>query len=257
MRRLREIFRTSSSLNLPQQAARAAGRWYGPIVAFLGSPSGSASYNFMLFAMGAGKPVHPTNYMPQTQPSTPHLADSFGSGMRRRVRGGFTLAETMMATLIFSVGILGVYAMMLKSYELVTLARHRDNSRAMLESFSDQFLRLQTTDQDPFTGQTITRPLFVTTSTPTGVGLNWTDASGNLVSGNAAGLAVTLGESASSRVPAVVTRSVTNLDNGTGATAGSVTATAAGWLLQATFTITYQIKGSPQTQSYIVARSVR
>jgi prepilin-type N-terminal cleavage/methylation domain-containing protein len=177
---------------------------------------------------------------------------SFRPGRRR----GFTLVETMIATLVFAMGILGVYAMMIKSYELVALARHRDNSRAVLMSFADQFLRLQTTDMVPGSG-IVTRGLFATTATPTGVGLNWTDTTGTRVVGTAAGLTVALGDSGSSEVPATVTRSVTNLNVPSGDAVSGVTATAAGWMLQATFTIDYTIKGRPQTQSLTVARSVR
>ena len=180
------------------------------------------------------------------------------STLRRRARRGFTLVETMIATAVFTMGILGVYMMMLKSYELVTLARHRDNGRALLLSFADQFLRLQTTDLVAGTG-VITRPLFANAPTPTGYGLSWTDSAGNTVSGLISDpyLPVTLGESGSSQVRAQITRTVNFLDAATGTTVSGATTTAAGWMLQATFTITYSIRGRPQTQSLTVARSVR
>jgi hypothetical protein len=162
----------------------------------------------------------------------------------------------MIATAVFTMGILGVYMMMLKSYELVTLARHRDNGRALLLSFADQFLRLQTTDLVAGTG-VITRQLFANAPAPTGSGLSWTDSAGNVVVGTNTGLLVTLGESGSSQVSATVTRTVDFLDSTTGDTAAGVTTTAAGWMLQATFTIRYSIRGRPQTQSLTVARSVR
>ena len=179
-----------------------------------------------------------------------------GATLRRGLRRGFTLVEAMIATLVFAMGILGVYAMMIKSYELVALARHRDNGRAVLMSFADQFLRLQTTDLVPGSG-IVTRGLFAPTSTPTGVGLDWTDCTGARVIGTSSGLTVALGDNGSSQVPATVTRSVTNLNVPSGNPVASVTATAAGWMLQATFTINYTVKGRPQTQSLTVARSVR
>ena len=183
--------------------------------------------------------------------------NSLGSKLQRRAQRGFTLVETMIATMVFTMGILGVYGMMLKSYELVTLSRHRDNGRALLLSFADQFLRLQTTDL--IAGSVVTRTLFADTnvSGPTGTGLSWTDTAGNTVNGGSSGLPVQLGETSSSRVPAVVMRTVSNLDSATGNTVSGATATAAGWMLQATFTITYSVKGRPQTQSLTVARSVR
>ena len=175
------------------------------------------------------------------------------SPLRRRARRGFTLVETMIATMVFCMGILGVYAMMLKSYELVTLSRHRDNARAFLLSFSDQFLRLQTTDK--IAGVPVLRPMFATNGTG-GDGLTWTDTSGNQVSGNGQpNLPVLLGETSSSQVPATITRQVTFLDSAGTPSAGNI-ATAAGWILQGTFTIAYSVHGHPQTQSITVARSV-
>jgi len=191
--------------------------------------------------------------------SAPHfrnLSRQPGAPRRQGFRRGFTLAEAMIATMVFALGVLGVYAMMIKSYELVALARHRDNGRAVLVSFADQFLRLQTTDMIPGSG-IVTRGLFATTTTPTGVGLDWTDSNGTRIVGTAAGLTVALGDAESSAVPATVTRTVTNLNSPSGNPVSGVTATAAGWMLQATFTIDYTIKGRPQTQSLTVARSVR
>jgi Tfp pilus assembly protein PilV len=160
----------------------------------------------------------------------------------------------MIATLVFTMGILGVYAMMIKSYELVTLSRHRDNARAFLMSFSDQFLRLQTTDL--IAGVTVLRPLFATNGTG-GDGLTWTNPAGVQVNGSTLPyLTVTLGDSGSSQIPAQVSRQVTYLDS-TGTPTTTQTTTAAGWLLQGTFTIQYAVNGRTQTQSITVCRSVR
>lgn len=192
--------------------------------------------------------------MSKYHPTALNRPGGFRPRMRRGASRGFTLAEVMIATMVFTMGILGVYAMMIKSYELVTLARHRDNARAFLVSFSDQFLRLQTTDM--ISGGSVLRPLFATNGTG-GDGLSWTDTAGNVVTGNAqAYLSVTLGEASSSQVPARVTRQVQYIDT-SGAVVGSQLTTAAGWVLQGTFTITYSIRGYPQTQSITVARSVR
>jgi prepilin-type N-terminal cleavage/methylation domain-containing protein len=184
----------------------------------------------------------------------PNRAAGIRAGIRRRTRRGFTLVESMIATLVFTMGILGVYAMMIKSYELVTLSRHRDNARAFLMSFSDQFLRLQTTDL--IAGVTVLRPLFATNGTG-GDGLTWTNPAGVQVNGSTLPyLTVTLGDSGSSQIPAQVSRQVTYLDS-TGTPTTTQTTTAAGWLLQATFTIQYAVNGRTQTQSITVCRSVR
>lgn len=191
--------------------------------------------------------------MTPRNPTAKHRTDGPCTRLRRHARRGFTLVETMIATLVFCMGILGVYAMMLKSYELVTLSRHRDNARAFLLSFSDQFLRLQTTDK--IAGVPVLRPMFATNGTG-GDGLTWTDTSGNQVSGNGQpNLPVLLGETSSSQVPATITRQVTFLDSAGTPSAGNI-ATAAGWILQGTFTIAYSVHGRPQTQSITVARSV-
>ena len=195
-----------------------------------------------------------TNYM-RTRPIALKRPAGLCARLRRQAQRGFTLVEVMIATTVFTMGILGVYAMMLKSYELVTLARHRDNGRALLLSFADQFLRLQTTDQ--IGGAIITRNLFVANTVPDAGGLNWTDTSGHVATVDSQGLHVLLGDSSSSQVPATVTRVVSNIDSATGDQVAGATATAAGWMLQATFTISYTIKGRPQSQSIVVARSVR
>jgi len=197
----------------------------------------------------------PSPLMSRPPSSTPRSQTTTPSRFRRRVQRGFTLVETMIATMVFTMGILGVYAMMIKSYQLVTLARHRDNARAFLVSFSDQFLRLQTTDM--ISGSPVLRPLFDTGGSG-GDGLTWTDPAGNVYGGGVhpANLQVPLGDAQSSRVMATITRQVTYLDT-TGTPAGGNVVTAAGWILQGTFTITYQPQGQPiQSQSIIVARTV-
>ena len=204
--------------------------------------------------MGASKSMRSPDSMSQFHRIPSHRPDGFVSRLRRRANRGMTLAETMIATLVFSMGILGVYAMMLKSYELVTLARHRDNGRALLISFADQFLRLQTTDQVGVA--VIPRTLFIPTTAPTGGGLSWTDTSGASGVLQSDGLHVLLGDAGSSQVEAVLTRFVSCLDATNGNAVASTTATSAGWMLQGTFTITYPIRGRMQTQSITVARAV-
>jgi Tfp pilus assembly protein PilV len=166
-----------------------------------------------------------------------------------------TLAEAMMATFVFTLGMLGVYMMLVKSYQMVNLARHRDNARAVLLTYADQFLRVQTTD--PVSGGVI--PLFQATTVPTGYGLSWTDSNGNttqaLPTTDAGGLTVTLGDTGSTAISAQVFRSVQPLNMTTGATMTSATITAAGYMLQGTFTITYNVNGRAISQSITVARS--
>src|SRR5882724_8286328 len=78
----------------------------------------------------------------------------------RRVAGrAFTLAEVMVAVTVFSLLTLGVYQILIKAYEIAAITRCRDDGRAVLTTFADQFMRLQTTDDE-----TINNPDGSTTS---------------------------------------------------------------------------------------------
>lgn len=216
-----------------------------------------------------------TNYMP-TRPLAPNRPAELCSRMHRRTQRAFTLVEVMIATMVFCMGILGVYAMMIKSYELVTMARHRDNARAYLQSFSDQFMRLQTNDKNSVPLQPpITRPLFDTTAVGS-AGLTWIDSAGvthvpcfdsdptalNYLHPNpaASSLRMLLGDTATganvgNTVVAHVSREVTYLDDH-GLPTNTYPAAAAGFMIQGKFTITYSISGRIQTQVLTVARAV-
>lgn len=210
------------------------------------------------------------NQIIETSPVFPVSAPGICPRLRRRLRRGFTLVEVMIATAVFTVGILGVYAMMIKSYQLVTMSRHRDNGRAILVSFADEFLRLQVSDAG------ITRSLFVP-STATFVGLKWTDPDGTPLNGDTyvaptmppnpyPGLPVWLGSTGvsgeGSPIQAYVTREVHFLDSAGNPLPSTdndpaVVLVAAGYLLQATFTINYSYNNQQQTQSLTVVRSAR
>ena len=172
--------------------------------------------------------------------------------------------EVMIAAAVFTMGILGVYGMMIKSYEMVTLARHRDNARAILLSFSDQFLRLATTDKIGLNN--VTRPLFKCAdfAGKPGDGLVWTDSQGTTwgtkttpYDDAANGPYLHLGDPLhdTAMVMGHITRQISYVDS-----AGNPTLLhtlgAAGWLLQGTFTIEYSINGRSQTQSITVTRRV-
>jgi prepilin-type N-terminal cleavage/methylation domain-containing protein len=186
------------------------------------------------------------------------------SPARRRAAGrrGFTLVEAMVGTVVFAMVTMGVYTALIKSYQLAALARTRDEARAVLRTFADQFERLQTTDE--VDGITCTRWLFLPTSGPTGRGLQWQDSttgtpamSSDNTSVNAEEtpyLSVTLG-AGSAQIPAQVTRDVAYVSESTGTTAAQQI-TAAGYLLRGTFAISYQLNGRSYSQSLTVARSV-
>lgn len=195
--------------------------------------------------------------MPSARPNVNGQFARERSRLGFRSRKGLTLVETMMATMVFTMGMLGVYMMLVKSYQLVTLCRHRDNARAILLSYGDKFQRLKTTDAADNLNF-----LFQTATTPTGFGLEWTDSNNHTVSNyttitDTDGLEVMLGDPASSGVVAHLKRQVQPIQTSDGTPIGAPVYTAAGYMLQGTFSISYEIKGRTLTQSITVARSFR
>ena len=177
---------------------------------------------------------------------------------------GFTLMEVIVAMGVFLMVTLGIYTMLFQSYEMVRTVRYRDAARAVLESFGDQFLRLQTTDLD--NGIVVIRPLFqVRAVDDLGTGLKWYDPANNYaaVDGTASGLTITLGKLggsaliSASPITATVTESVTDLNDTDGTPRTTSIYTAAGRMLQGTFTISYTLGNRVRTQTVTVARSVR
>ncbi len=179
---------------------------------------------------------------------------------RNRMLAAFTLVEAMVSTVIFTMCMLGVYTIELRAYHLASLTRYRDNARAVLQSYADQFERLQTTDTSGYTLW-----LFNTTGNAyTGEGLLWDDNSGTPQLSNestagsaatsASGLSITLGAT-SSTIPATVTRLVEQIGPTTG-TSTTAAYTAAGYLLRGTFSINFTVSGSSYTQRLTVLRAV-
>ncbi len=172
---------------------------------------------------------------------------------------GFTLAEVMMSVTIFAMITLGIYQMLIKAYQMSSLTRYRDDARAVILTFADQFMRLQTTAEhgNPLAPPPYTRYLFTVSTVPTGTGLQWgalSDQDNMTYVAPTTALAVTIG-GASNSIPAAVTRTVVPLDASTGASSSSTTYSAAGYLLLGTFTITYTIYGQTYNQSITVVRA--
>jgi prepilin-type N-terminal cleavage/methylation domain-containing protein len=176
---------------------------------------------------------------------------------------GFTLLEVLVAMSVFTVVTIGIYTTLIQSYQLVGSARLRDNARAVLESFGDQFLRLETTDLVQPGNVVTIRPFFQIYTVPTGVGLSWTDQAGNTTTGTAQGLPVTLVGAGGNTVIAMVTETVRDLDDtfpptsSTGSLRSGTVYTAAGRMLTAQFTITYTLGNRVRTQTLTVARSAQ
>lgn len=166
------------------------------------------------------------------------------------------MVETMIATVLLSMIILSILAVLIGSYRVAAKARYNDHARYVVKSFADQFLTQQTgTSSGPYT-------LFVVTgATPTGTGMTWTNYDGTVATGTAAGLSVILGDNTGAPILANVTRSVWYVYPGGTANAGNPTTIAqnssGGSLLRGDFTITYSFPpSSPQAETLTQTVSV-
>lgn len=172
---------------------------------------------------------------------------------------GYTLAEAMIASTVFAMIMLGVYAMLIRSYQMAALSRCRDDGRAVIRTFADQFERLQTTDQiPPPNGPSYTRWLFFPEGGPTGRGLNWgslSDANVTTILPPVSSLAITLGDPAHP-VAATVTRDVAYIDDTTGAPSVGQQIKAAGYLMRGIFTVNFSLNSKNYSQSLTVVRAV-
>jgi Tfp pilus assembly protein PilV len=163
---------------------------------------------------------------------------------------GFTLVETMVATVLLSMIILSILAVLIGSYRVAAKARYNDHARYVVKSVADQFLTQQTTDST--TGITFT--LFVPNGAPDGTGMTWTNYDGTVANVTAQGLHVILGGDTGAPIDAYVTRSVWYLF-ASGVNAGTTTMAAqngsAGYMLRGDFTIQYTFpEGSAQAATY-------
>jgi type II secretory pathway pseudopilin PulG len=187
---------------------------------------------------------------------------------RRRRAGaapGFTLVETMVATVLLSMMILGILQVMIGSYRVAAKARYNDHARYIIKSFADQFLTQSSTDLT--TGAVL--PLFVPTvpAAPTGIGLTWvattptgsqvTYTGSSLTTPTSGGLQVPLSDATTGEKPiyATVSFQVWNIDPSSGATSLNAVPGAAGQLLRGDFTVTYQFQGATITQTISALRA--
>jgi prepilin-type N-terminal cleavage/methylation domain-containing protein len=195
----------------------------------------------------------------------PALKKVTSAGRRRdAARRGFTLVETMVATVLLSMMILGILQVMIGSYRVAAKARYNDHARYIIKSFADQFLTQSSTD-----GGGNTLPLFVPTvpASPTGIGLTWVATSPSGVQTTYTGVALTSATSGGLQVPlsdattgenpiyATVSYQVWNVDPLTGGTSLSAVPGAAGELLRGDFTVTYQFQGATVTQTISALRA--
>lgn len=107
-----------------------------------------------------------------------------GAGARR----GLTLLEVMIAVAVLVLTLLGYLGSLVLSYRMEEDARRRDQVRAILQSFADDFMC-----QDVRDPSRAVKPFFRIETAPTGAGLAWTDSSGATSVGDLAGLRFRLG----------------------------------------------------------------
>ncbi len=161
----------------------------------------------------------------------------------------------MMSTMVFTLVALGVYTMLIKSYQMIALSRCRDEARAVLRTYADQFQRLQTTEK--ISGTTYNRWLFNPTNGPSGRGLRWgslSDTNTSVAATEVPNIAITLGTGGHATA-ATLTRDVRYVNATTGATTTSLQIDAAGFMLTATFAINYRSSGRAYAQSLTVVRA--
>jgi prepilin-type N-terminal cleavage/methylation domain-containing protein len=189
----------------------------------------------------------------------PALGRAPFEGPRRAVsRRGFTLVEVMVATVLLSMIILGILEVLIGSYRVAAKARYRDHARYVIKSFADQFLT-----QQAFDGNGNLLPFFTPTvdglgnATPLGTGLTWTntDGTGGTTSvtpmNDSSNVAVVglyfyvlLGDNSGAPITATVQRSVQYIyPQVNGAQTLISQDSPAGYMLEGTFTITYQFLG--------------
>lgn len=160
----------------------------------------------------------------------------------------------MVGTTVFVMVSLGVYAMLIKAYQLESLARCRDDARGVLRTYADQFERLQTTKT--VDNVTYNRWLFNPSNGATGRGLKWgelSDANTSTAAEEVEYLLVTIGGD-NHPTSAKVTRDVRYVNATTGATTTDKSIQAAGFMLQATFSITFTSGQNTYSQSLTVMR---
>lgn len=169
---------------------------------------------------------------------------------------GFTLVESIMAVVVFTMLMMGVYSALIRSYHLSALSRCYDDARAILRSYVDQFQRLQTTEK--VNNVDLDRYLFTPTASPTGRGLvtpttGLSDETVYINLPEADYLNITLGGEGH-EIAAKLTRQVNYVNATTGAITNTKTITAAGSMLTATFTISFNLNDKSYTESMTVLR---
>ena len=172
----------------------------------------------------------------------------------KRRRSGMSLLEVMIATFVLFIIAAGILDVLLTANKLTLVTRHSDNARAMLVAFADQFARgncVETTNPTQLLANSMWQPTGTTSNSyGTGEGLTW-----NTAVGDANGLAVDLGSTASSTIEAKVYRKVSYIQNSYPFSTGNgVSCSTATDMLSGTFTIVFTVNGEQKVETMTVAR---
>jgi hypothetical protein len=166
------------------------------------------------------------------------------------------LVEALIGVVVFAMTMLGG---LVQSYKLEALCRYRDNARAVLRTYVDQFQRLQTTVKHD--DQIYKRWLFMPTDA-SGKGLkSWEEGLSDddnyvVVDPPSEPLQITLG-TGDYALPAQLTREVHFIHPGTGAVSETMTIEATGYLISGTFRITFTFDGEDHEEEISVLRTVK
>lgn len=155
---------------------------------------------------------------------------------------GFTLVEVMIATLVASIALLALLGTAFMTYKINHKARLRDNARAVLRTYIDQFQRLGYAENN------VPRMIFNPKSgNGTSLGLRWGALSNETeYPGAPTELIIDIGPPGSPQ-NATVTRNISFVNSASGETSSDIVKDAAGFMLKATFTVSYTIEGSNDT----------
>jgi Tfp pilus assembly protein PilV len=169
----------------------------------------------------------------------------------------------MVATVLLSLIAVSLLSVLVNAYRVGAKARYRDHARYVIKSFAEQFMTQVTTDSSQNGAiYTLFQPTVNTVTGAAmakGTGMTWTNSDGSpgILSGDPqqSYMTVMLADSTGNAIPAQLTRQVAYLYTSTGVTTLVNQNSAAGTLLQGTFSITYSYLGVPQTDTIIAIRA--
>lgn len=163
-----------------------------------------------------------------------------------------TLVEVMVSAVVMAGVLLSTLTAVVQAYRMNEMARRRDEVRAILQSFVDNFLCGQVRDED--TDEIYA--FYKVRVAATGEGLSWTDSSGTSYTGTSSGLSVPL---AGTGAPTVVftywVRQVDETDTTGTPDFSDVDKSAVGREIVGVFTASFEAGGKSQSISMSVVRA--